>query len=53
MTQGRREVLGPAWQGSGSSKNGSGSSSSGGVASLVELSRFKKTFGKIAPLMDF
>jgi hypothetical protein len=38
--------LGPVWQGSGSSKNGSGSGSSGGVASLVELSRFKKRLAK-------
>jgi hypothetical protein len=39
-------VYGPVWQGSGSSKNGSGSGSSGGVASLVELSRFKKRLAK-------
>jgi hypothetical protein len=38
--------LGPVWQGSGSSKNGSGFGSSGGVASLVELSRFKKRLAK-------
>jgi hypothetical protein len=37
---------GPVWQGSGSSKNGSGFGSSGGVASLVELSRFKKRLAK-------
>jgi hypothetical protein len=39
-------ALGPVWQGSGSSKNGSVSGSSGGVASLVELSRFKKRLAK-------
>jgi hypothetical protein len=38
--------LEPVWQGSGSSKNCSGSGSSGGVASLVELSRFKKHLAK-------
>jgi hypothetical protein len=38
--------LGPVWQGSGSSKNGSGSGSSGGVASLVKLSHFKKRLAK-------
>jgi hypothetical protein len=43
--RGRGDV-GPVWQGSGSSKNGSGSGSSGGVASLVELSRFKKRLAK-------
>jgi hypothetical protein len=37
---------GPIWQGSCSSKNGSGSGYSGGVASLVELSRFKKRLAK-------
>jgi hypothetical protein len=37
---------GPVWQGSGSSKNSSDSGSSGGVASLVELSRFKKRLAK-------
>jgi hypothetical protein len=40
--------LGPVWQGSGSSKNNSGSGSAGGVASLVELESFWKTFGKTA-----
>jgi hypothetical protein len=39
---------GPVWQGSGSSKNSSGSGSAGGVASLVELEPFWKTFGKTA-----
>jgi hypothetical protein len=39
-------ALGPVWQGSGSSKNDFGSGSSGGVASLVELSRFKKCLAK-------
>jgi hypothetical protein len=38
--------LAPVWQGSGSSKNGFGSGYSGGVASLVELSRFKKRLAK-------
>jgi hypothetical protein len=38
--------VGPVWQGSGSSKNGSGSGSSCGVASLVELSHFKKRLAK-------
>jgi hypothetical protein len=40
------ERVGPVWQGSGSSKNGFGSGSSGGVASLMELSRFKKRLAK-------
>jgi hypothetical protein len=41
-----KEEQGPVWQGFGSSKNGSGSGSSGGVASLVELSHFKKRLAK-------
>jgi hypothetical protein len=36
------------WQGSGSSKNGFGSDSFGGVAFLMELESFWKTFGKTA-----
>jgi hypothetical protein len=42
----KRLTKGRVWQGSGSSKNGFGSVSSGGVASLVELSRFKKRLAK-------
>jgi hypothetical protein len=33
-------VVGPVWEGSGSTQNESGSGSSGGVASLVELEPF-------------
>jgi hypothetical protein len=40
--------LGPVWQGSGFSKNGFGSGSFGGVAFLMELKSFWKTFGKTA-----
>ena len=36
----RTHVVGPVWQGSGSSKNSSGSGSSDGAASLVELEPF-------------
>jgi hypothetical protein len=42
---------GPVWQGSGSSKNSFGSDFSGGVAFLVELKPFWKTFGKTASLV--
>jgi hypothetical protein len=40
--------IGPVWQGFGSSKNGSGSGSYGGVAFMMELKPFWKTFGKTA-----
>jgi hypothetical protein len=44
-------IFGPVWQGFGSSKNGSGSGSFGGVAFLMELKPFWKTFGKTASLV--
>jgi hypothetical protein len=40
-------VLGPVLQSSGSSKNGSDSDSFGGVAFLMELKLFWKTFDKM------
>jgi hypothetical protein len=43
-----RGELGSVWQGSGSSKNGFGSGYFGGVAFLMELKSFWKTFGKTA-----